>query len=120
MTIILSGQCETLTGSLGSGFGYCIESRRTKKGTLYHYSRRNARGYVPPDGHWRFILTCANLANMRMHISDIRIGWEELQAALYEAGHYTASENVRRLYRNGTKTAYNADDIRNLKITFGL
>lgn len=113
MTIILSKQCESLTGSLGKGYGYCIESRRTKKGSLYHYSRRNAKGFVPPDGHWRFIAKCAELSRMRLHMVDIRVPLEELRDALQEAGHYIASQHVG-------KAVYDARDVLNLKTTFGL
>ena len=113
MNIILSKQCESLTGTLGRGYGYCIESRRTKKGTLYHYAKRNSKGPVPPDGHWRFIVLCAQLAQNRLHIADIRVKREELQAALSEANHFVASQNLR-------KDIYNARDILNLKTTFSL
>jgi len=113
MNIILSKQCESLTGTLGRGYGYCIESRRTKKGTLYHYAKRNSKGPVPPDGHWRFIVLCAQLAQNRLHIADIRVKREELQAALSEANHFVASQNLR-------KDNYNARDILNLKTTFSL
>jgi len=113
MNIILSKQCESLTGTLGRGYGYCIESRRTKKGTLYHYAKRNSKGPVPPDGHWRFIVLCAQLAQNRLHIADIRVKREELQAALSEANHFVASQNLR-------KDNYNARDILNLKTLFNL
>ena len=113
MNIILSKQCESLTGTLGRGYGYCIESRRTKKGTLYHYAKRNSKGPVPPDGHWRFIVLCAQLAQNRLHIADIRVKREELQAALSEANHFVASQNLR-------KDIYNAADIINLKTLFNL
>ncbi len=113
MQIILSPQCESITGTLGRGFGYCIESRRTKKGTLYHYAKRNSKGSVPRDGHWRFILTCAQLAQNRLHIADIRVKREELKQALYEAGCFIAMQNLR-------KENYDARDILNLKTTFGL
>ena len=113
MTIILSKQCESLTGTLGRGYGYCIESRRTKKGSLYHYAKRNSKGPVPPSGHWRFIVLCAQLAQNRLHIADIRVKREELKQALYEAGCFIAMQNLR-------KDIYNARDILNLKTTFSL
>ena len=113
MEIILSKQCESLTGTLGRGYGYCIESRRTKKGSLYHYAKRNSKGPVPPDGHWRFIVLCAQLAQNRLHIADIRVKREELKQALYEAGCFIASQNLR-------KDNYYARDILNLKTTFSL
>ena len=120
MKVFLSRQCESLTGSLGSGFGYCIESRRKKNGELYHYSRRNAKGLVPPDGHWRFIKTCANLAQNKLHITDIQIHWSELSDALYKAGHSDAFRHVTNNGLADVKINYNARDIINLQITFGL
>ena len=102
MNIILSKQCESLTGTLGRGYGYCIESRRTKKGSLYHYA-----------GHWRFIVLCAQLAQNKLHIADIRVKREELKQALYEAGCFIAMQNLR-------KDNYYARDILNLKTTFSL
>ena len=113
MNIILSKQCESLTGTLGRGYGYCIESRRTKKGTLYHYAKRNSKGPVPPDGHWRFIVLCAQLAQNRLHIADIRVKREELQAALWEAHHFVAADHL-------ALANYYARDILNLKTTFSL
>ena len=113
MNIILSKQCESLTGTLGRGYGYCIESRRTKKGSLYHYAKRNSKGPVPSDGHWRFIVLCAQLAQNKLHIADIRVKREELKQALYEAGCFIAMQHLR-------KDNYNARDILNLKTTFSL
>lgn len=115
MEIILSKQCESITGSLGRGFGYHIQRR--KKG---FYSKRNAKGVVPPDGHLKFIFTCAILAHANLHINDIKVGWLELQTALYEAKCFTASEQVRRNYADKGKATYYACDILNLKTTFGL
>ena len=107
--------CESLTGSLGQGFGYHIQRRKNG-----FFSKRNTKGIVPPDGHWRFILACANLAKMSLHISDIEIYWAELQEALEEAGHYVAAQKVHDNFYGKGKLFYNAADIINLKITFGL
>ena len=107
MEIILSKQCESLTGSLGRGFGYFIV-RRGKR----FFSQRS-RHSVPPDGHWRFILTCAELAQNKLHIADIRVSREELEQAMYEARIFIAMQNLR-------KDIYDARDILNLKITFSL
>lgn len=107
MEIILSKQCESLTGSLGRGFGYFIVRRRKR-----FFSQRS-RHSVPSDGHWRFILTCAELAQNKLHIADIKVNWIELHSALYEAKHFIASEHLRKHF-------YDARDIINLKITFGL
>ena len=114
MKVILSPTCKSLTGSLGRGFGYFIVRR--KNGFFGVRSRHN----VPPDGHWRFIRTCAELAKNGLHVSDIEIDWMELQTALYEAHHFVASEIIRCNYAYRDKVTYNAADIINLKITFGL
>ena len=114
MEIKLSPTCEALTGSLGRGFGYFIVRR--KNGFFGVRSRHN----VPYDGHWRFILACAELAKNGLHISDIEIHWIELSAALYEAGQFIAGRHVREKGLLGIKLAYNAADVINLKITFSL
>ena len=107
MEIILSKQCESLTGSLGRGFGYFIV-RRGKR----FFSQRS-RHSVPPEGHWRFILTCAELAQNKLHIADIRVSREELKQAMYEARIFIAMQHLR-------KDLYDARDILNLKTTFSL
>ena len=80
MEIILSKQCGSLTGSLGQGFGYFIVNR---KGRFYSVRSKHS---VPTDGHWRFILACAELAQNGLHIADIRVSHQELSEALSEAG----------------------------------
>ena len=84
MEIILSKQCESLTGSLGRGFGYSIQRRRDHEGRYHFYSQRS-KWNVPRDGHMRFIFTCAELAQMGLHISDIKVTNRELFEALREA-----------------------------------
>ena len=115
MEIILSSTCKSLTGTLIHGLGYYIRS--TKKGRFFG---QRSKHDVPPDGHWRFIVTCAALAQSELHIADIRVEWEELQSALYEAKCFSASEMVRRNYADKNKVWYDARDILNLKTTFGL
>ena len=115
MKIILSEQCESLTGSIGRGFGYHVQRRKNG-----FFAKRNSNGPVPPNGHWQFILSSATLAHLRLHITDIKIDWMELQTALYEAREYQASEHVRRNYADKAKVTYNADDIINLKTLFSL
>ena len=115
MEVKLSNQCLSLTGMLERGLGYYLRSTKTGR----FYSQRS-KGHVPPDGHWRFIVLCAELAQNGLHIADIEIGWLELQTALYEAHHFVASEHVRRNYADKAKVTYDARDILNLKITFGL
>ena len=108
MKIILSKQCESLTGMLNSSLGYHIEHRKNG-----FFSKRNQRGIAPPEGHWRFILTCAQLAQSKLHIADIRVSREELKQAMYEARIFIAMQHLR-------KDLYDARDILNLKITFSL
>ena len=108
MKIILSKQCESLTGMLNSSLGYHIEHRKNG-----FFSKRNQRGIVPPEGHWRFIITCAELAQNKLHIADIRVSREELKQAMYEARIFIAMQHLR-------KDLYDARDILNLKITFSL
>ena len=81
MEIILSNQCQSLTGALGQGFGYSIQKQHGK-----FVSKRNSKGPIPRDGHLRFILACAELAQMKLHISDIRVPSWEFRTALCEAG----------------------------------
>ena len=57
---------------------------------------------------------------MKLHISDIEIHWFELQSALVEAHHFVAAQMVHDNYWGKGKAYYNAADIINLKITFGL
>ena len=115
MKVILSNQCLALTGMIEKGLGYHLQQRKNG-----FYAKRNTKGFVPPDGHWRFIVLCAELAQNRLHITDVKIDWLELQSALYEAKCFTASRVVRQNYADKYKVSYNARDILNLKITFGL
>ena len=106
MEIFLSSTCKSLTGTLGRGFGYYIRS--TKKGRFFGQRSKHS---VPPDGHWRFILTCAELAQAKLHIADIRVEWGELYSALYEAECFNAAEMVGRNYADKNKVWYDARDI---------
>lgn len=80
MEIFLPSQCTHIAGSLGSAFGYSIQ---------YQYGRfvgkRNSRGFVPANGHYEFIVACAKLAMMKLHIADISVSREELIEAALEA-----------------------------------
>ena len=115
MEIYLSPQCESLTGSLGHGFGYYI--RKRKNG---YFAQRSSKGYVPHDGHWKFILTCAELAHANLHVIDVKASCDELADALYDAHHFIASEHVCDNFDHIGKKTYDARDIINLKYTFGL
>jgi len=108
MEIILPPTCASLTGTLNKKHGYAI---RERKG--HFYGLRNPRGSVPPDGHWRFIADCAELAASGLIIADIRVPHDELFDALIEAHRIVAAQHLRL-------TSYRARDIRNLKTTFGL
>ena len=100
---------------LERGLGYHLEHR--KNGI---FAKRNTKGFVPPDGHWRFIALCAELAQNGLYVTDIKVDWLELQTALFEAKCFTASAQVRRNYADKSKATYDARDILNLKITFSL
>ena len=115
MKVILSNRCLSLTGMLERGLGYHLQQRKNG-----FFAKRNTKGFVPSDGHWRFIVLCAELAHNKLYITDIKVGWLELQTALYEAKHFTASEQVRRNYADKCKATYTARDVLNLKTTFGL
>ena len=108
MKLILSENCLSLVGMLNTSLGYHIEHRKNG-----FFAKRNSKGHVPPDGHWRFIVLCAELARNKLYVTDIRLLAEELEEALQEAGHFVASQNLR-------KTIYDARDVLNLKTTFGL
>ncbi len=108
MRLFLSEQCEGLTGSLGSGYGYAVQKQRGG-----YYGKRNSKGVVPPNGHLRFILKCAELARMKLHIVDIRVPRIELQVALMEAGEYPASLRI-------AQTELNAEQVFNLKQQYKL
>lgn len=108
MELFLSKQCESLTGSLGRQFGYHI--KHTKNG---FFVARNSKGSVPPDGHLRFIFSCADLAQSKLHVTDIRVPAIELKVALMEAGRYPASLRI-------TQTELNASDIIDFKKKFNL
>ena len=85
MEIILSKHCQALTGSLGKGFGYFIVGRWSRKDVKFRYYSQRSKWDVPADGHLRFIFACAELAQMKTHITDIRIYSVELREALDEA-----------------------------------
>ena len=87
MEIILSKQCEALTGSLGKGYGYFIQRRRSYNGSVRFFSQRSKHPPIPHDGHLRFIFACAELAQLKTHIADIRVSRKELREALSEAGY---------------------------------
>ena len=115
MQIILSTRCRSLTGTISGKYGYAVQKRKSG-----FYGVRYSRGYVPPDGHWRFILNCAQLAHNGLYVARIELHWTELYDALYEAYYFVAADHVGWNGRNAVKLTYNAQDIINLKHTFGL
>ena len=115
MKVILSNRCLSLTGMLEQGLGYHLQRRKNG-----FFAKRNTKGFVPPNGHWRFIVLCSELAQNGLYITDIKVDWLELQSALYEAKCFIAAWEVRENYAHNCKASYNARDILNLKTTFGL
>ena len=114
MQIILSKQCESLTGSLGQGFGYHIQRRNNG-----FFAKRNTKGEVPRDGHLRFILSCAELAQSKLHITDIRVPSDELMNALWKAGRETLGDYVFTEPDKFPET-FHADDIMKFKNDYSL
>jgi len=111
MEIILSNQCESLTGSLGQGFGYFIVGRWSRTDVKYRYYSQRSRWDVPPDGHLRFILTCAILAQSKLHIADIRVSAKEFKQACDEADRWYGDELVKAEDTH----IYNANDVLRFK-----
>ena len=108
MEIILNSDIASLTGKLDNTTGYCIR-RRGKRFFSYRMPCGNIRYDL-----WRFINQCATLAYCKQYIDDILIKPTELWLALRIAHHFVAADNVKH------DRIYNARDIINLKITFGL
>ena len=71
----------SLVGTLERGLGYHIVRRKNG-----FFARRDSKGHVPPDGHWQFIVLCAELAQNGLYIADIRVSRDELVKAVEEAG----------------------------------
>lgn len=107
MQIFLSKNCLALQGVIGRDYGYFI----VKRGKSF-FSQRSKHS-VPPDGHWRFIVLCAELAHNGLYIKDISVTRSELHEALTEARRVLAAQCLRL-------PVYHARDILNLKTTFGL
>ena len=99
--------CTALAGMLNPELGYFITQRPQG-----FFSQRSAHG-APPDGHWRFIVLCAEMAQNHLYISDIQVSRKELRSALREARQFVAARQLKL-------ETYHARDILNLKTTFGL
>ena len=93
MEIILSKHCAALTGSLSKGYGYYIRRARHQDGSVHFFSQRS-KWNVPADGHLRFIFACAELAQMKTHITSICVTRKELSDALWEAGQKEVSNII--------------------------
>ena len=105
MEIILTKQCAALTGSLGKGYGYYIRRATDENGSVHFFSQRS-KWDVPADGHLRFIFACAELAQHKTHISDIRVSANELRLAFDEANLFYSD----RLVKADAKQIYNAGE----------
>ena len=114
MEIILTKNCMSLTGSLGRGFGYHIKHRKNG-----FFIERNSNGDVPPDGHWKMICACADLAEMKLHITDIKVSALEVADALSEAKQSTPAYCLR-VYPGDYPQVFNTNDILNFKKRFNL
>lgn len=118
MEIILSKQCESISGSLGRGFGYHIQRRTGLNGKTRFWGVRQSNGEVPADGHLRFIFACAELAQAKLHIANIKVNAQEVHDALYEAEHFI---EARRVLKYLQPTALmTPKEIISLKISLGL
>jgi hypothetical protein len=119
MEIILSKQCESLTGSLGQGFGYHVQKRTDRDGKIRFWGVRKSKGDTPRDGHLRFILSCAELAQSKLHITDIRVPSDELMNALWKAGRETLGDYIFTEPDKFPET-FHADDIMKFKNEYSL
>ena len=109
MEIILTRHCESLTGSVGRGFGYHLQRRKNG-----FFGKRNSKGNVPCYGHWRFILACALLAKNGLYVRDIKVEVVEFHDALKEA-HLICPESA-----TADLTYLNADDVLRLREKYNL
>ena len=107
MEVILSKQCLSLAGMLERGTGYYLRSTKTGR----FFSQRS-KGFVPPDGHWRFIVLCAELAQNGLYISDVRVSGKEVVEAISEAGRFCPA------YKD--KDVFNAERVLSIKKNLGL
>ena len=105
MEIILSKNCQSLTGTISRSHGYSVR----RSGERF-FGIRSTRGNVPRDGHWRFILAVAHLAPSNLVVADIRIRGTEIFDALYEADYpFSAMDIVE------TGAVYSATDVLKLE-----
>ena len=80
MEIILSKTLTALTGQFSKDNGYAVR-RRGKR----FFSARNSRGTVHYYDHWLFIVQCAELAQSKLLVTDIKLSRKEFFEAIHEA-----------------------------------
>ncbi len=95
MEIYLAPTCTSFTGSFGTKCGYSIQRHNNR-----FFVKRNSKGIIPPDGHWRFIIECAKLTLTNLYFADFNLPASELQQALEEADICYAPRNLlsRKIY----------------------
>ena len=108
MEVILSKQCESLVGTLERGLGYSLQQRGKR-----FFSQRS-KHFVPEDGHWRFIVLCAEMARNGLYITDVRVCGGEMAGALLEAGLRTCAALAI------SKNTYNAKEVLAFKERVGI
>ena len=108
MKVILSNMCLSLVGMLNPELGYHLEHRKNG----FFAVRNNTP--APPDGHWRFIVLCAEMAQNGLHISDIQVSGYELKTALTEAVFLSSALHV------DVDNEYNAAEVLQFKNELGL
>jgi hypothetical protein len=119
MEVFLSKQCESITGSLLRSYGYHIQRRTDADGTIRFWGVRKSKGIVHPSGHLLFILNCANLAQSKLHITDVRVSRDEMMDALWEAGVRNAADYIAA-NKMDFPAYFSAQDIINLKNKYNL
>ena len=81
MEIILSQRCKSFTGTISRTHGYAIK----RTGNRF-FSYRFPSTSTPKDGHWNFIVECAELAKQGFMLTDIRVSANEIMDAMHEMG----------------------------------
>ena len=109
MEIILSQRCKSFTGTISRTHGYAIK----RTGNRF-FSKRNPGNNVPPGGHWKFIVSCAELAKQGFMLTDIRVSANEIMDAMHEMGH------GNYLWRLKYPETLNAAQVLTLKSELGL
>ena len=113
MEIFLSKQCQALTGSLGKSFGYFIVGRWSRPDVRYRYYSQRSKWDVPANGHLRFIFACAELAQMKTHITDILVSCKELSDAIWEAGFHDLADYIVSKKKSFLGTLHADSDVLN-------